>query len=81
MGKKKDISVEDKNAIIHFLLQNLKNGKPLRGMLSKAMDRYSVSSRTVSRLWNETKKKLSSGEALTIGKRMHKAREKKQVFF
>lgn len=63
---KKGLSTEQRNALVQFLLQNSKDGKPFRGKMQEAQQLYSVSRAKVYRLWAEAKKQQSQGKAISL---------------
>ena len=64
--KERNLSTTERNRVVQFLLQNLKNGKPLRGKFKEAAAIFNIHRRTVGRYWAEAKKQESRGQAMQI---------------
>ncbi|XP_057793332.1 uncharacterized protein LOC131009952 [Salvia miltiorrhiza] len=83
MSSKKHLTIEEQNAMGHWLLANSTNGKPNDGAQKEAAARFGVSRRTVRRFWSKTKQKIQSGAAVifTSGHKgtIHKDRKKLDV--
>ncbi|XP_057770912.1 uncharacterized protein LOC130990701 [Salvia miltiorrhiza] len=77
MARRKDLSSFERASIIQFLLQGSKDGKPGRGKMSAAVQKWSSSRRTISRLWAAAKKQSESGEVISsLSKKMLRPRRK-----
>ncbi|XP_057775137.1 uncharacterized protein LOC130994118 [Salvia miltiorrhiza] len=77
MARRKYLSSFERAAIIQFLLQGSKDGKPGRGKMSAAVQKWSSSCRTISRLWAAAKKQSESGEVISsLSKKILRPRRK-----
>ena len=52
--KKKNFSSDEKRAIFDMLLQESRDQKLPKGVISRVANSFSISSRSVSRIWHET---------------------------
>ncbi|XP_042019041.1 uncharacterized protein LOC121766872 [Salvia splendens] len=63
------LSSSRKNLVVQFLLKHRINGVLTRGAVMEAADEYSISKKTVYRLWNKAKQLMQRGEpAIMEGK-------------
>ncbi|XP_057808852.1 uncharacterized protein LOC131023326 [Salvia miltiorrhiza] len=65
MARRKDLSSFERAAILQFLLEGSKSGKPGRGKLTAAVQKWKSSRRTISRLWAAAKKQKDRGEVIS----------------
>ncbi|XP_057811364.1 uncharacterized protein LOC131025581 [Salvia miltiorrhiza] len=65
MGKK-ELSTEQQNQIVQFILHGSVNGKPSRGKLLEAQLKWSVSRWTIYRLWGAAKKQQEKGKVIHL---------------
>ncbi|XP_057775471.1 uncharacterized protein LOC130994446 [Salvia miltiorrhiza] len=83
MSSKKHLTIEEQNAMVHWLLANSTNGKTRDGAQKEAAAMFGVSSRTVRRFWSKTKQKIQSGTAVIFTSAhkgtVHKDRKKLDV--
>lgn len=77
VGRPKDLTNEERNLCVQFLLQSSSNGKPKRGKIKEAATMFGISRFTVSRLWRAAKDQQSNGLAVCIvSKKLGRKREK-----
>ncbi|XP_057779460.1 uncharacterized protein LOC130998042 [Salvia miltiorrhiza] len=62
----KDLQDDQKMAVVHFLLQNSKDGKPAYGKMKEAGTKFNLGRRTVTRLWAEAKKQKQQGQVINL---------------
>ncbi|XP_057770731.1 uncharacterized protein LOC130990519 [Salvia miltiorrhiza] len=83
MSSKKHLTIEEQNAMAHWLLANSTNGKTNDGAQKEAAAMFGVSSRTVRRFWSKTKHKIQSGTTMIFTSAhkgtVHKDRKKLDV--
>lgn len=60
----KNLSTNQRNLIIQFILSTSDNGKPRRGAISESAEEWNVSTRCVSRLWAAAKKQRDEGKPI-----------------
>ncbi|XP_057763964.1 uncharacterized protein LOC130985140 [Salvia miltiorrhiza] len=65
MARRKDLSAFERAAIIQFLLEGSHNGKPARGKINAAVQKWSCCRRTISRIWAAANKQRASGEVIS----------------
>ncbi|XP_057809045.1 uncharacterized protein LOC131023517 [Salvia miltiorrhiza] len=75
----KNLSNQERNRIVQYLLQNLKNGKPRKGAMKEAVSVFKSSKRTVSRLWAAAKKQQDKGEQIYLTSAKPNAPRRKRV--
>ncbi|KAF5194445.1 hypothetical protein FRX31_015968, partial [Thalictrum thalictroides] len=76
-NKKKNLSVNQKRAIVQMLIQESRDMILPKGVISKVATHFSVSTRSVSRIWNATKESIvndtlhdtSSNMVKTVGRK------------
>ncbi|XP_057779806.1 uncharacterized protein LOC130998404 [Salvia miltiorrhiza] len=77
MARRKDLSSFERVAIIEFLLEGSKNGKPSRGKITAAVQRWSCCRRTISRTWAAAKERRANGEVMSsMSKKIMRPRRK-----
>ncbi|XP_057793784.1 uncharacterized protein LOC131010326 [Salvia miltiorrhiza] len=77
MARMKDLSSFERAAIIEFLLEGSKNGKPSRGKITAAVQRWSCCRRTISRTWAAAKERRANGEVMSsVSKKTMRPRRK-----
>ncbi|XP_057792995.1 uncharacterized protein LOC131009597 [Salvia miltiorrhiza] len=62
----KNLSNQERNRIVQYRLQNLKNGKPRSGAMKEAVTIFKSSKRTVTRLWAAAKKQQDKGKQIYL---------------
>ncbi|XP_057775076.1 uncharacterized protein LOC130994057 [Salvia miltiorrhiza] len=77
--RRKDLTSEERAALIQFLIIESKNGKPPRGKMKAAELKFGVSRRTVCRLWAEAKQKQINGQFISSQSRKICRPRKKRV--
>ncbi|XP_057803150.1 uncharacterized protein LOC131018445 [Salvia miltiorrhiza] len=77
MARRKDLSSFERAAIIEFLLEGSKNGKPSRGKITAVVQRWSCCRRTISRTWAAAKERRANGEVMSsVSKKIMRPRRK-----
>ncbi|XP_057811740.1 uncharacterized protein LOC131025976 [Salvia miltiorrhiza] len=78
MARRKDLSTFERAAIIQFLLEDSKKGKPSRGKIAAAITKWSSSRSTINRVWAAAKKQIQQGEVISsISRKIHRPRQKR----
>lgn len=62
----KDLTNDERNLCVQFILQDSSNGKPKRGRLLEAQLKFNISRSTVSRLWRTARDQQAQGLAIHI---------------
>ncbi|XP_057811528.1 uncharacterized protein LOC131025759 [Salvia miltiorrhiza] len=75
----KNLSNAERNQIVQYRLQNLKNGKPRKGAMKVAVTIFNSLQRTVTRLWAAAKKKKEKGEQIYLTSAKPNAPRRKRV--
>ncbi|XP_057803540.1 uncharacterized protein LOC131018859 [Salvia miltiorrhiza] len=75
----KNLSNQDRNKIVQFLLANLKNGKPRYGVMKEAATIFNSSQRNITRLWAAAKKQKESGQQIYLSSAKPGAARRKRV--
>ncbi|XP_057779892.1 uncharacterized protein LOC130998492 [Salvia miltiorrhiza] len=75
----KNLSNQERNRIVQYLLQNLKNGKPRKGAMKEAVSIFNSSKRTVTRLWAAAKKQHDKGDQIYLTSAKPNAPRRKRV--
>ncbi|XP_057811446.1 uncharacterized protein LOC131025668 [Salvia miltiorrhiza] len=65
MARRKDLSSFERAAIIQFLLEGSQSGKPARGKINAAVQKWSYCRRTISRILAAANKQRESGEVIS----------------
>lgn len=78
-NKKKNMTSNLKRAILENLMQASINGKLGKGQITNIADRFSVSTRSVSRLWHDSKIASANGVMLDISSKMVKRVGRKKI--
>lgn len=64
---KKEMNTKERNAVLQFLLQHLKNDKPSYGAINAAAIKFNVHRSTISRLWKQAKtSKINDDEMYNV---------------
>ncbi|XP_057790781.1 uncharacterized protein LOC131007886 [Salvia miltiorrhiza] len=79
MRPPKDLSNQDRNKIVQYLLANLKNGKPRYGAMKEAASLFNTSQRTITRLWAAAKKQKENGQEIYLANAKPGATRKKRI--
>lgn len=61
LSTKKNITLAQRQAIYQFLLQESSDGELKKGSISEIASRFSVSTRTISRIWHQAKFQIDHG--------------------
>lgn len=76
MGKK-DLSTDERNKVVQFILGECIGGKPPRGKLKEVQQLFNISRQTVSRLWAAAKLQQSEGKVIhLVSKKKHRKKHK-----
>ncbi|XP_057802835.1 uncharacterized protein LOC131018131 [Salvia miltiorrhiza] len=75
----KNLSTQERNKIVQFLLSNLKNGKPRYGAMKEVSSLFNSSQRTITRLWAAAKKQKKNGEEIYLRSAKPGAAKRKRV--
>ncbi|KAK9750225.1 hypothetical protein RND81_02G181000 [Saponaria officinalis] len=59
--KKGQLTTQDKDGILHFILANSNNGLPQNGVINEAATKWRVTRKTISKWWSRVKLKIDSG--------------------
>ncbi|KAI3940898.1 hypothetical protein MKW98_008270, partial [Papaver atlanticum] len=78
-NKKKNLTSNLKRAIIENLMEACINGKLGKGEIANIANRFSVSTRSVSRLWHDLKTANANGVMLDISSKMVKRVGRKKI--
>ncbi|KAL7589894.1 hypothetical protein Lser_V15G40182 [Lactuca serriola] len=76
---KKNTTVEQRHAIYEALLQASFSGELQRGAISDVASQFSVSNRTVSRIWHQAKFQINHGLPVVLSSNMAKVVGRKRV--
>ncbi|XP_057808843.1 uncharacterized protein LOC131023314 [Salvia miltiorrhiza] len=78
MGRRKDLTSEERQAMAFFLLQNSTDGKLHHGTITAAMAKWGCCRSSVSRLWQAAKKEQAQGQLVSVqSKKINKCRRKR----
>ncbi|XP_057793005.1 uncharacterized protein LOC131009608 [Salvia miltiorrhiza] len=78
MGRRKDLTSEERQAMAFFLLQNSTDGKLHHGTITAAMAKWGCCRSSVSRLWQAAKKEQAQGHLVSVqSKKINKCRRKR----
>lgn len=73
----KDLTTNERNQVVQFILEGCLGGKPQRGRLAAAQIRFQISRSTCSRLWSAAKSQQTNGLAIhLVSKKKGRKREK-----
>ncbi|XP_057784891.1 uncharacterized protein LOC131002405 [Salvia miltiorrhiza] len=78
MGRRKDLSGAERQAIALFLLQNSSNGKLHYGTAKAAMEKWGCCWSSITRLWKAAKEEHAQGQLVTVqSKKLSRSRRKR----
>lgn len=77
--RRKDLTTNERNLAVQFLLIRQNNGKLIHGAVNEAAAEFAISRRTVSRIWAEAKKKRSAGQMIVLKSAKMNAPRKKKI--
>ncbi|XP_057773761.1 uncharacterized protein LOC130993059 [Salvia miltiorrhiza] len=78
MGRRKDLSSQERQAMAFFLLQNFTDGKLRHGTITAAMAKWGCCRSSVARLWQAAKKEHAQGQLVSVqSKKINKCRRKR----
>ncbi|XP_074315280.1 uncharacterized protein LOC141651466 [Silene latifolia] len=79
--KTKNLTNLERSKISQILMLKSKNGKIKRGVMLEVADQFSVCRKSITRIWNQTKKQLDAGQTVNVNSKLKgKKCHTRQVF-
>ena len=73
-NKKKNLNFDQKRTVIKMLFQKSRHGILPKGVISKVANYFSISTRSVSRIWHDTKISIANGNLHDLSSKLVKKR-------